>query len=519
MIVIRLAESLVRNLSEMTVVSYVSNLMINGRFICFGDNFMLRVSSHGKWRAIIEWSLMFIFLSLLLTPVTYAATAMKKHVTVYLLIDSPQQLKQYTDDLHNIGKANFNRVVFSFVRPTLLHYEKGNLANTGIMGYFDQGDGQGRQSFQQLKAAIELSKSKSIETFLSVGGWNYSCNYALYASNCGAPGLNYDYFPDPNDPDEATIAEPSYKNLVKLSNDLGVDGIDFDYEEFWHADVYATPWAGQPWATEIAKMINKNGGPTYDNLMHYATGSGASFAMPKTVDKVAAILHALIDNPAAQSLRFATAAPPVGARPITGFVYGDNKNDVYTKGGLWWKGNLKGLWYNLADKDLALVNRFDSIGLMTYDLCGDNPTLCAPYGAGPLDLAGQVDAYMMDHQVWLKSDHPAPASLSISDMGKVDFLPAKFNVTSSIQFGFEVNQPAYPKNPSGQLQLTNALVDIILQQQKNSGGVIIWQMYSNPNTQVADATTSRYAIGKSCQTFLAKDTHFDCNAKFPSISH
>ncbi len=450
-----------------------------------------------------------------LTPALHQS-ASEKRVTVYLLIDTPEQLQKYVADLNNVQKANFNRVVFSFVRPTLLGYQAGNLANTGILGYFDEGDGRGIEAFNQLKEAVKLSKEKSIETFLSVGGWNYSCNFTLDGEKCGAPGLNYDYFPDPDEPAEAGLAKTSYENLVTLTNDLGMDGIDFDYEEFWHADAYATAWGGQPWATEMAENIIKDGGPGYDNLMKEGAGLGSTFVMPKTVDKVQAILHLIIDNPAAGHLRFATAAPPVGARPITGFVYGDNKDDIDTKGGVWWKGNLKGLWYNLASKDKPLVSRFDNLGLMTYDLCGDNAVTCAPYGDGPLSLQGQVAAYMHDYNNWLKADKETDARLTVSKAGKVEFYPAKYYIDSKIQFGFEVGAPAYPKALSGQLQLTDNLVDQILQQQKDSGGVIIWQMYSKQNHAVSGATTSQYTINQSCKTFLGGDSRYDCSADFPS---
>jgi chitinase len=94
---------------------------------------------------------------------------------------------------------------------------------------------------------------------------------------------------------------------------------------------------------------------------------------------------------------------------------------------------------------------------------------------------------------------------------------AKYNINSKIQFGFEVNQPAYPKNVSGQLQLTNSLVDTITAQQKDSGGVIIWQMYSKQNT-TANGTTSKYTMAQSCKTFLAGDSRYDCNANFPSAA-
>jgi len=469
-------------------------------------------------------------LSLFLAQANWAASpALNSHhavianklVTVYLLIDSSERLQQYVNDLKQVDKVNFNRVIFSFVKPTMTDYVSGNLANTGILGYFANGDGKGVAAFNQLKNAVALSKEKNIQTFLSVGGWDYSCNYAVFGEKCGPSPSNeqhYDWFPDPTDPQQEKVADISYKNLIRLTNDLGMDGIDFDYEEFWHADQYAIGWAPSStgeWSTTIAKNILNAGGPSYENLMKYATGSGSAKVMPKTVDKVQAILHLLADNPAATHLLFATAAPPVGGRPITGFVYGDNAPDIYNKGGVWWGGNLKGLWYNLADKDKKIVDRFDSIGLMTYDLCGDNAQMCAPYGGAALDLSSQVNAYLKDYSNWLKSTE-TPAQMTIDAIGKVLFLPAKYHINTKIQFGFEVNQPAYPKNPSGQLQLTNHLVDAITLQQQESDGVIIWQMYSAKNVSVPDATTVEYTLNQSCQIFLSADSRYDCHAHFPT---
>lgn len=43
-------------------------------------------------------------------------------------------------------------------------------------------------------------------------------------------------------------------------------------------------------------------------------------------------------------------------------------------------------------EDPAIVTGFDSLGLMTYDLCGDNPQVCAPIAGAALDLASQVNA-------------------------------------------------------------------------------------------------------------------------------
>ncbi|MBA3535513.1 MAG: hypothetical protein H0T84_02715 [Tatlockia sp.] len=444
-----------------------------------------------------------------------------KLVTAYLLIDTVPQLKRYMADLKKITKPNFNRVIFSFVKPSLTEYISGDLANTGILGYFDKNDedGKSRKAFSLLKKAVNLSRQKNIQTFLSVGGWNYSCNDQISGVNCGDATYQYDYFPDPNDPQEAEKAHVSYANLVKLANDLGVQGIDFDYEEFWHADKYAVSWgpsATGEWSTTIANAILAAGGPGYENLMLYgSTGTGAAFVMPKTVNKVAAILHEIADNPAAKNLQFATAAPPVGARPITGFVYGDIYPDIYEKGGVWWKGNLKGLWYNLVSKDKEIAERFDSLGLMTYDLCGDNAQICAPYGGAALDLASQVSAYMKDFVNWLKTSD-TEANLAVSNIGKVTFLPAKFKLSSKIQFGFEINKPTFPLHDSGKLQLTNQLVSRILQQQKDSDGVIIWQIYSKQNKSVADSTTIKYSLQKSCETFLAGDDRYDCKADFPN---
>lgn len=45
------------------------------------------------------------------------------------------------------------------------------------------------------------------------------------------------------------------------------------------------------------------------------------------------------------------AAPSVGGRPVTSFVWGDNPDDVNTLGGLWWGGNMKGMIYHLMARD------------------------------------------------------------------------------------------------------------------------------------------------------------------------
>ena len=124
----------------------------------------------------------------------------EKTVTVYLLIDDLTALNRYTTDLALVTKPNFNRVVFSFIKPTMPDYVSGDLSNTGILGYFGVGDGKGPEAFVKLKEAVALSKAKNLQTFVSVGGWNYSCNYDVYGKSCGAAPsdtIKFDWFPDP----------------------------------------------------------------------------------------------------------------------------------------------------------------------------------------------------------------------------------------------------------------------------------------------------------------------------------
>lgn len=104
-----------------------------------------------------------LMLDSFLSVVQASPVVNEKVVSVYLLIDNPAQLQQYVNDLLKLKKPNFNRVVFSFVRPSLIDYQTGNLAKTGILGYFTDHDGKGAQSFDQLKAAIKLSEEKNIQ--------------------------------------------------------------------------------------------------------------------------------------------------------------------------------------------------------------------------------------------------------------------------------------------------------------------------------------------------------------------
>lgn len=58
----------------------------------------------------------------------------------------------------------------------------------------------------------------------------------------------------------------AYDNLIRLAVDLGVQGIDFDYEEFWHADKFANVWRANPISKAIADKV-KAAGITESNLV------------------------------------------------------------------------------------------------------------------------------------------------------------------------------------------------------------------------------------------------------------
>jgi len=97
---------------------------------------------------------------------------------------------------------------------------------------------------------------------MSVGGWDYNCKEDTYcetlkyynksSSIVCDPALHYsyvcepfgqnqkfDYFPDPG---LESWADAAYEAIIKFSTDLGCDGLDLDYEEFWHADYNRRDW-------------------------------------------------------------------------------------------------------------------------------------------------------------------------------------------------------------------------------------------------------------------------------------
>ncbi|KAJ3075543.1 hypothetical protein HDU98_007789 [Podochytrium sp. JEL0797] len=155
----------------------------------------------------------------------------------------------------------------------------------------------------------------------------------------------------------SVMGRDPYQDLVYMAKDLGLDGVDIDYEEFWHADTFKTDSSAQ-----------KN------------CGNGCTLF--QTVYKYSAILQDVrinIQN-IYPTLKLSTAASAAGAWP-----------------GTWWGGNLKGLVLNMVPSYPDLVS-FLGTGpnaggwnVMSYDLSNSaincpTPSTCA--------LDQQVEYYM-----------------------------------------------------------------------------------------------------------------------------
>lgn len=239
--------------------------------------------------------------------------------------------------------------------------------------------------------------------------------------------------------------------------------------------------------------------------------------MPQTVEKYYAILQYLRPKIEAANFYLSMAAPSVGGRPTTSFVYGDNADDVNTLGGLWWGGNMKGFIYHLVARDQEspadqqVMHLFDHMGVMTYDLCGDPTPICQPFtGATDLSLPTQVNYYIDDILSWLYNAKPG-SYYANPNSGRVTFNQTHFQMDAQVLFGVEVNHPAWPKKGI-YLQLTNDnFAKILADQQKKTSGLIIWQLYSVTNTQDSGSTVT-HVLQESCKTFLAGDSRYDCTS-------
>ncbi|KAF9906719.1 hypothetical protein BX616_000641 [Lobosporangium transversale] len=148
-----------------------------------------------------------------------------------------------------------------------------------------------------------------------------------------------------------------YQDLVYLGKDLGLAGVDIDYEEMWHADFYKKGASTGPWTSH------------------------------QTVYKYAAIMRDVQINIQAiqPSMMLATAASAAGGLSTN-----------------WWGGNLKNIWYNVNKwypevySFMATGKNGGGVNVMTYDLSNNQEYHECP-DTGVCSLSQQVNYYMKSY--------------------------------------------------------------------------------------------------------------------------
>ncbi|KAG0370087.1 hypothetical protein BGX24_002149 [Mortierella sp. AD032] len=158
----------------------------------------------------------------------------------------------------------------------------------------------------------------------------------------------------PGDGYYAKVNRNPYQDLVHLGKELGLTGVDVDYEEMWHADFYKNGPAAGPWTNH------------------------------QTVYKYAAIMQDVRINiqAIAPNLLLATAASAAGGLSTN-----------------WWGGNLKNIWYYTYKWYPDLYNFIATTGgvnVMTYDLSNNQQYSECP-DANTCSLSQQVNYYMKSY--------------------------------------------------------------------------------------------------------------------------
>ena len=156
----------------------------------------------------------------------------------------------------------------------------------------------------------------------------------------------------PGDGRFAALGRDPYVDFVQLAADLGVSGVDIDYEEMWHADTFKSgasatgPWTNHQTAYKYAAILKD----------------------------VETAIEAI-----APTLMLSTAASAVGAWTTP-----------------WWGGNLKGVWAEVATRFpslIAPINASRGMNVMTYDLSNNQQFHECPDDQH-CSLSEQVDFYM-----------------------------------------------------------------------------------------------------------------------------
>ncbi|HDX8597651.1 TPA: toxin [Aeromonas dhakensis] len=492
------------------------------------------------------------------------AMAQSPEIAAYYLSgpDAPANTPAYYASLDNLEalsqqvasqKSNFNKLVLSFVQPSLINYTQNDLACTGLFGYVcdtatvnkKPRDNKSTADFSQLKEIINTFKLHGVETYIAVGGWNFSCIPEYYdvtagkVDACGPAGEKYDSFPNPgpgnrfDNPISGQAADQAYRNVVQLASDLGVAGIDLDYEEFWHADLNAYSWRLTPDSVQLpannleyldtAELMSQGKGPlVYNNDMQLDPAQQPyPRIMPDTVDKFAAILGSLYSAIDAidPGLALSTAVPATGGLPNMSANWGSNAQTSHTYGGAWWGGNLYGLIYNTALQYPDKIDRLSTIGIMSYDLsetdCGGDTNI-------PCDLAGQVDYYYGSFFSWLKSgDTLRPGHALIKgapNYATASIQPQKLLIAPPITVGFEVGRPA-----TGNLVLSKELLDDIAKRTAKyaSFGMIMWDLYKDKRHDEPmggwDPAWARPndVLTVTCDVMGLKGEQYDCASTVP----
>ena len=254
-----------------------------------------------------------------------------------------------------------------------------------------------------------------------------------------------------------------YQDIVYLAKDLGVTGIDLDYEEMWHADYYKTD---APAAAPTDPLFRLDKRP----MDHFGNYTGP-WNLHQTVYKYSAIAKDIQSNieTIAPNLKFGTAAAAVGA------WVGD-----------WWGGNLKGLWAE-ANQKFPEIIKDTEVNVMTYDLSADEDFHECPDDQDcPLDK--QVAYYMNTFKT--------------------------ANIAASV--GYEIGTPAYPSpihDKQNQLPLTkDMLASIIATTQSQHNGGFIWEIFKD----VADPTqaTPQDVAQAICNSVRSGDSR--CSGTIPA---
>lgn len=489
-------------------------------------------------------------------------------ITAYYLSDTENSeyasltnLEQFAHTITTNQKTNFNRLVLSFVQPSLQFYkpEMNSLQCTGLFGTFCDSEPElityeeQQDTFDRLKLVIAELKDSGIETYIALGGWNFSCNPDYYDKTtgqtgaCGPDDSQYDSFPNPLDthprfehPYTAQQARDSYDKVVSLASSLGASGIDIDYEEFWHADMNAFSWNitpdsvpetdGVTYVSTIDLENQGKGAEIYDDQGNFIFDDSTPRIMPDTVDKYAAIIRqikASIDESGAD-LSLSTAAPATGAIPTMSANWGVNARTLTTYGGAWWGGNLSGLIYNTALKYPSDINALSSIGIMDYDLSeSDCDTSEGGNSDGsfiPCDLQGQELFYFGTFISWLKSgayavledgSHGSPLHAIVKGSPTYaanSIQPQKLLITPDINIGFEVGVPA-----TGSLTLEKVDLSSILGHSSKGSktGIIMWDLFKDVRVDsgVWQPTwaSPQDVLSESCKLMGLSGEQYDCD--------